>query len=220
MIRALLFDLDDTLLDREAAAEPYARALYEHYNLAHVSYEAYWEHFKKLDRRGYGDKHTLFGTLISVYGLPVSIDQLTADYRQNAWLGCHRFAFPDAERVLQQLRQQGYRLGIVTNGPEISQRIKAVESGMAALVEVMLISGEEKIKKPAPEIFIRAADKLGVDASECIFVGDNPRTDICGAHSVGMATVWLDGYQPWPEDFTFSPHYMISRLEELLEIAF
>jgi HAD superfamily hydrolase (TIGR01662 family) len=157
-------------------------------------------------------------TLITTYELPISANELVIDFRENAWLGCSRFVFPEAADVLRQLRERGYKLGIVTNGPAISQRIKAVESGMAALVDITLISGEEGVEKPAPEIFLRAAEKLGVDAPECAFIGDNPLTDIRGAYQAGMMTVWLDGYCPWPDDFLFNPHYTITRLIELFGI--
>jgi putative hydrolase of the HAD superfamily len=206
-------------LDREAAAEPYARSLYERYGLAHVPYKAYWEHFKELDQRGYANRQMAFQTLISTYDLPISADDLVVDFRENAWLGCRKFVFPEAEGVLQQLRRRGHSLGIVTNGPETSQRIKVVESGMAALVDVTLISGEEKVEKPAPEIFIRATDRLGISTSDCFFVGDNPLTDILGADSAGMKTVWLEGYRPWPEGLTITPHYTITQLADLLEIT-
>lgn len=192
--------------------------MYLRYGLDHVPYQAYWEHFRKLDRRGYGNKHTLFDVLISTYTLPTSVEELTDDFRQNAWRGCRAFLFPETKNVLHKLRRQGYKLGIVTNGPKFSQRIKLTASGVAPLVDVALISGEEEISKPAREIFIRAADRLGVKPSECIFVGDNPRTDILGADSVGMTTVWLDEHQPWPDEFNFNPDYTITRLEEVLEI--
>lgn len=206
-------------MDREAAAEPYARGLYERYGLEHIPYETYWEHFKKLDQRGCANRWMALQTLISTYDLPISADELVDDFRANAWIGCRQFVFPDAESVLQQLRRRGYRLGIVTNGPKISQRIKLVESGMASLVDVVLISDEENIAKPAPEIFIRAADRLGVSVSDCVFVGDNPMTDIRGADSAGMKTVWLEGYCPWPGDLAITPDSTITRLSELLDIA-
>jgi putative hydrolase of the HAD superfamily len=192
--------------------------LYERYNLAHIRYEDYWETFRRLDQRGYANRWMALQTLIETYHLPASADELVVDFREKAWLCCHKFVFPESEGVLRELRRRGYKLGLVTNGPEISQRIKAEESGMAALVDVVLISGEEKVEKPAPEIFRRAADRLGVDVSECVFVGDNPLTDMRGAFHAGMRTVWFNIYFPWPEDFTITPDYTITRLSELLEI--
>lgn len=183
----------------------------------HIPYEDYWTTFKRLDQHGYANRRMALQSLIETYHLPASADELVADFREKAWLGCHKFVFPEAESVLQQLRRRGYKLGLVTNGPEISQRVKAEESGIADLVDVVLISGEEKVEKPALEIFLRAAGKLGVDASECIFVGDNPLTDIRGAHSAGMITVWFKYYFPWPDDFTITPHYTITRLTEIID---
>lgn len=128
--------------------------------------------------------------------------------------------FPDAEGVLRQLRTRGYRLGIVTNGSIESQRAKLLSSGLAGLVEEVLISAEEKVKKPDVEIFVRAAERLGVKVEESVFVGDNPPTDIGGAHYAGMKTVWLKRHLAWPEDLSVVPNYTVSRLAELLAIGF
>ena len=83
-----------------------------------------------------------------------------------------------------------------------------------------LISAEEKIRKPDPEIFIRAADRLGVCAAECVFLGDNPQADIGGAHSAGMKTVWVKRHFPWPEGLSITPDYIVGALTELLDIKF
>jgi putative hydrolase of the HAD superfamily len=192
--------------------------LYERYNLAHIAYEDYWATFKRLDQHGYANRQLALQQLIENYRLPATADELVVDFREKAWLGCHKFVFPESEGLLRELRRRGYKLGLVTNGPEISQRIKAEESGMAALMDIVLISGEEKVEKPAPEIFLRAANRLGVDASECIFVGDNPLTDIRGAVSAGMRTVWFKYYFPWPADFTVTPDFTITRLDDLHKI--
>ena len=116
MIKAFLFDLDDTLLDREASVEPFAKGLYVRYDLDHIPYQEYWEYFKRLDKRGYAEKQEVFQTLVTEYALPVSVDELVADFQQNAWRSCREYLFPDAEDVLRQLRTQSYKLGIITNG--------------------------------------------------------------------------------------------------------
>jgi putative hydrolase of the HAD superfamily len=83
-------------------------------------------------------------------------------------------------------------------------------------VDTVLVSGKEKVKKPDREIFIRAAKRLGVDVSEGVFVGDNPRTDVGGAASVGMKTVWVKRYRLWPESLVTAPHYTITNLTDWL----
>lgn len=89
---------------------------------------------------------------------------------------------------------------------------------MAALVDEVLISAKEKVKKPDREIFVRAAERLGVRVEESIFVGDNPQTDIVGAYEAGMQTVWLKRYLAWPEYLAVVPDYTVSALAELLAI--
>jgi putative hydrolase of the HAD superfamily len=217
LIKAVLFDLDETLLDRNATVEAYLKDQYQRYNLNHLPFEAYRDRFIGLDEHGYADKHKVFGTLTREFDLPASAEELMADFRHNAWKDCQ--TFPDVERVLRQLRTRGYRLGIVTNGSSESQRAKLLSSGLAKLVEEVLISAEEKAKKPDVEIFVWAAERLGVRAEECLFVGDNPQTDIVGAHAASMETAWLKRYLAWPEGLSVVPDYTLGGLAELLVIG-
>jgi putative hydrolase of the HAD superfamily len=218
LIKAVLFDLDETLLDRDTTVAAYLKDQYRRYKLNHVPFRAYRDRFRELDEHGYADKQKVFQTLIMEFGLSASIEGLVADFRQNAWRDCK--TFPDAEGVLRQLRRRGYRLGIVTNGSIESQRAKLWSSGLVGLVEEVLISTEEKVKKPDVEIFVRAAERLGVRVEESVFVGDNPQTDIGGAHYAGMKTVWLKRHLAWPEDLSIVPNYTVSSLAEVLAIGF
>ena len=140
------------------------------------------------------------------------------DFRQNAWQHCQTFS--DADIVLQQLRRRGYQLGIITNGSSESQRAKLNGANLISHFDVILISEEEKVKKPDPEIFLLAAAKLNVNPQECIFVGDNPEVDIIGALQVGMQTVWRKGYLPWPDQLSIAPEHTIDELAQLLAISF
>jgi putative hydrolase of the HAD superfamily len=70
--------------------------------------------------------------------------------------------------------------------------VKVEAMGLTSLLEVMVISEEVGIKKPDPRIFRMALDRLGVDASEAVFVGDNLELDIAGARGVGMRALWLN----------------------------
>ena len=215
-MKAILFDLDETLLDRAASVKSYLQNQHLRYKLSHINYEVYEARFVELDERGYADKLKVFGTLISEFSLSCSAEQLTSDFRGHAWRYCKKF--DGASDTLIQLRSRGYKLGIITNGTVEMQSAKLRESGLGSLVDVALISEQEGMKKPDPVIFMRAADRLGVRVEECVFVGDNPKADIWGAHHAGMKTVWFMGYQSWPADLNLRPDYKVQSLAELLSI--
>ena len=143
---------------------------------------------------------------------------MVADFRLNAWKNCK--TFPGAGRVLEQLRARGYKLGIITNGTVASQQAKLLESGLLARIDEALISEAEQFRKPDQQIFDLAAERLGVTTAECVFVGDNPETDIAGAHNAGMKTVWLQGFLPWPGDLSIVPGNTVTTLLELLYVEF
>ena len=217
MIKAVFFDLDGTLLDRDASAEAYARALHAQLAVA-ATLAAFCARFRELHDHGYGDKEALFEALVEEFRLSISPEELVADCRRNAWTEC--VTFPRTEDLLRQLREEGYALGIVTNGTAESQRAKLRNSGLDQLVDVTVVSGEERVKKPDPAIFLRAAARMGVEATECVFVGDNPVADIGGAHGVGMATAWVGDASEWPEEVSTRPDLVVSGVGELLGLSF
>jgi putative hydrolase of the HAD superfamily len=213
MIRAVLFDLDDTLMDRTRTVIGFMQDQYRRYQLDHLPYDLYLERFLALDERGYGDKPRMFQTLVQEFNIPHPAEELLNDFRKEAWSRCHNF--PDAVQVLTELKARGYKLGVITNG-STEQRTKLANTGLNALLDVSLVSEEEQMPKPNPGIFLRAAQRLGVDAAVCIFVGDNPSTDILGARRSGMKSVWLKGNFAWPHHLTFAPDYTITSLSEIL----
>jgi putative hydrolase of the HAD superfamily len=99
--------------------------------------------------------------------------------------------FPDALPVLNDLGRD-FRLGLVTNGPCDLQCDKVEQAGLKDCFASVVISREVGVMKPDPRIFAIALDRLGVTASESVFVGDTPKTDIIGARAAGMKAVWLN----------------------------
>ena len=92
--------------------------------------------------------------------------------------------------MLSLLKQQGYLLGIISNGRGEFQT-QAIEGlGIQDYFDVILISEFEQIRKPQAGIFHRAAQQLGVALPECVFVGDNPDVDIIGAKNAEMKAIW------------------------------
>jgi putative hydrolase of the HAD superfamily len=60
--------------------------------------------------------------------------------------------------------------------------------------------------------------KSSVVPRNCVFIGDNPHTDIEGAKSVGMKTVWIERHLPWPSNLNVKPDFTIKRLEDVPDI--
>ena len=98
----------------------------------------------------------------------------------------------NARSALEKLHGK-YRLGIVSNFaiPECVLRLLE-KHGLDMFFDVVVVSGAVNKRKPSSEIFQKALEKLGVDASETVFVGDTVDADIQGAKSVGMKTIYIE----------------------------
>jgi putative hydrolase of the HAD superfamily len=190
MIKAVFFDLDRTLLNRDVSIVLFAQAQYDTFYryLKHVSKETFVQRFIELDSRGYVSKDRVYRQLVREFELQrITWQDFYSDYRAHFRHYCK--LFPDTERVLQGLQQAKLHLGIITNGT--GQQMTNIRTlKLETYFGVILISEWEGIKKPDPEIFYRALARLRVSASESVFVGDNPIADMAGARDVGMRTVW------------------------------
>ena len=206
-IGAVLFDFDDTLQDSGAA-----------YTVAvHRAIDRYFPHWTPAQRAeraaqwvdmwdgGYMHlqflKHPqsewyclMFEKLFAEWGEPAPADipalvaQMDRDY---AWSGV---VFDGVAELLTRLRAKGLKLALVTNGTSTKQHLKIDNSGLAPWFDVTVVSGDEGVGKPDPEMAWRAAAKLGVHPSRCLFVGDYPYTDIDCALKAGMKAVLIDGH--------------------------
>ena len=86
--------------------------------------------------------------------------------------------------------------------------------GLAGLFDVVVVSGAVNKRKPSPEIFQKALEKLGVDASEAVFVGDTVDADIQGAKNLGMRTIFIERRPQKEAEHTY-PDQTIKNLNQL-----
>jgi len=196
--KAILFDLDDTLLDREGSVLRFVQEQHRCFrvSLAHIPGEAYVRRVVELDAHGYVARDGVYRDLAREFALSETLAQeLIAHYREEFPSFCQ--CFPEVPSVLASLRANGMKLGIITNGTVWMQESKLHRLGLLDLVDEVLISQREGLGKPDPKIFLSAVARLGVSASEAWYVGDNPITDIRGAFEAGLTAVWR--YTPhWP----------------------
>ena len=219
MIKAVFFELDRTLLDRDTSVRLFAQGQYDRLYpyLKQAGKETYVTRFVELDNHGLVRKDRVYKQLVQ----ELRVRRLTwqdfyKDYRANFRYTCR--VFQDTDIVLDMLKQAGFLLGIITNGSGHQMtNIRAIN--IEHYFDVILISEWEGVKKPEPEIFHRALGKLRVSASESVFIGDNPIADIAGAGQVGMKTIWKRD-NPEQESVTADAvaDAVIDNLSELLTV--
>ncbi|QAS51408.1 HAD family hydrolase [Halobacillus litoralis] len=215
MIKAVIFDLDGTLLNRDESVRKFIDDQYERLNdwLHAIPKEEYIQRFIKLDHRGYVWKDKVYKQLIHEFTiLGLTWNELLQDYLDHFKEKC--VPYPDLLETLEKLRQENFLIGMITNGKGQFQmdNIKALK--IDRYMDAILISEWEGVKKPDPIIFKRASEKLNVYPEECVFIGDHPEKDLQAAQAVGMKGIWKKDHH-WGR---VKADYVIDDLKELPKI--
>ena len=126
--------------------------------------------------------------------------------------------FPGAIDTLRRLKEQGRRLGLLTNGSSESQRGKIDKHGLAEFFDHIQIEGEFGIGKPDERAYRNALDALDVSPADAWMIGDNLDFDIAGAQQVGIYAVWMDAHgKGLPDGTTVRLDRTIGSLTELVD---
>jgi len=124
-----------------------------------------------------------------------------------------------AHALLESLRSQGLKLGIVGNHwpePAWLVRKEIEEFGVAERVDTIVLAGEVGVRKPDPAIFLKALSNLGVEPYDAMFVGDKLDSDIRGAAEVGMVTVQALWFEADAATGLPEPDFMAFTLMDVL----
>lgn len=215
MIKAVLFDLDGTLLNRDESLKGFINNQYERLKrcIGHVTQDQYVARFIELDRRGYVWKDEVYQQLTQEFDISkITWEELLKDYIGNFRFNC--VPFDNLIQMLEELKSSNFLLGMITNGYGQFQMDNIKALGIEQYFDVILVSEWEGIKKPDPEIFQRALEKLNVSPEQSIFVGDHPENDVKASQNIGMKGIWKKDIQ-WKNveaDFT------VNDLKELPSI--
>jgi putative hydrolase of the HAD superfamily len=218
--RAILFDLDDTLLDRRQSIELFLAGQYSRFRerfLPH-RFPAVETLFFELDDHGGARRVDVYRQLVEDLQLDLDPQVLVDDFHAKAWNNCQ--LLPDADMILHHFSELGWKLGLITNGSVGFQVPKIRAAGLIDRFQAICISGREGVRKPDPEIFRRACSRLEVEPEDCVFVGDNPFADIAGSKRIGMRAVWYRRFHHWPTYLDCQPDAVIGGLRQLREISF
>jgi putative hydrolase of the HAD superfamily len=196
--RAIVFDLDDTLYPYRQFKQSGFNAVAAHLAREHDLDEARVAAHLRAAARGALRGRELQACL-NVFGLPhLMLPDLLAVLR------CHEPALtlPAATRgLLRRLRDDGWAIGINTNGAEVLQRRKVAALGLEPLVDTVVYAAGfgTGAGKPEPDSFLEAARRLGVPAGCTVFVGNDEQCDIEGALAAGMLPILCAAWASAPE---------------------
>ena len=222
-IRAVLFDLDNTLTHRDQSILAYSQHLAHTYQqqLQHDQISQIPSIIRRIDNGGYPKKELLTHPSIAAsvgYALQQELtwsslpdlDELTQFWFQQ--FGLSAVAMPGANSLLAELKQQGYKLAIVSNGGHATRLTILQGLGFSHYFDEIISSELVGISKPNPEIFLHTSRQLNIVPENCLFIGDHPINDIQGATQAGMKALWLQGFHKT------GVHKPINTIQNLAEI--
>ena len=219
-IRAALFDLDDTLIDRQAAYDHFYRSFYDQHEAINgeISWPEAKDFFWTLSPDNATNPREAFETIQKRWpGVTGDPETHYHNYFKGMVKGMR--LLPGAGEFIDALNESGLPWGVVTNGNNY-QLEKLRATGIEDRVPFVIATELHGPNKPAPEPYLHALRLLELedgDAASVLFVGDNPHTDIIGAHRVGMRTAWIHMGRDYPADVP-APHMTIDDVTDLYDI--
>ena len=216
-MKGILFDLDETLIDRRRSLDRYARALRGAYS-GRLAEDEFVAHFHRLDGAGRVPRRQFFERIARELFDDATADAIEAHFYTHAWRA--PLLHDGMAAILQNVRARGWRSGIITNGGVVAQSAKIDNSGLRASVDGAVISDAFGVKKPDPTIFRSLIDALGIDPAQSWFVGDDPRADVWGAKQVGLRACWIERYAAWPDELPRCYDVRVTNAEQLRAVLF
>lgn len=198
-VQGVLFDLDDTLMDHAAASRAavleFVAGLPE-WSLDEAGTLARWyaledRHFA----RYMAGEITMQEQRRARIGGFLDLEDATDD-QLDTWfagfLGSYRANWqpvPGGPELVARLLDEGYRVGILTNGQAAQQRAKLAAIGLTDPRLAICVSEELPAPKPSPLAFAAACEALGLAPHQVLMVGDSRVNDIDGARAAGLHAV-------------------------------
>ncbi|MBR0473532.1 MAG: HAD family hydrolase [Erysipelotrichaceae bacterium] len=214
-IKAVLFDFDDTLGNRQQYAyDAYGDFIRE--EMPELTDEAFIEAIKQDLCTAHQFGNAGFGYAAQFVANKYGIRMPDIDYKQwwNLNMSRHTCLSDDTIETLEALKDK-YRLGIITNGTHYSQWNKIRLTGIEKYFELIMVSQDVGFEKPDKRIFLAASDKLGLRPEECMYIGDTYSNDVYGAYNAGMNAVWI-----WHDPIRAcnTPVTRITKISQVLDL--
>lgn len=216
--KAMLFDLDDTLLDRNSAVDNMFLLIidtcYKDINLS-TKIEML-NYFKECDRISYGDNdkakvlESFFNKFPPNYNLPCNTMQ---DFWNINFPNCFSIS-QNTIHIVNAIKKQ-VKVAILTNGSIQRQKAKIVNTSLNSCFDTIFISEEVGFSKPDKRIFELALNTLNVQPENALFVGDDLEKDIAGCQNAKMKGIWFNPHSI-KNDTKINPFAEVHSFDQLL----
>jgi putative hydrolase of the HAD superfamily len=221
MLKAILFDLDNTLIDfltfKRETAKAAAAAMIKQ-GLPDDEVKVFGKIFSVYDENGIEYQKTFY-EVVKQYNLEINLAEKIQQAGILAYLQT-KFEvlkpYPMVKPTLKKLRDEGLNLGVVSDAPRNKAWQRLVLTGLENEFEVVVTHSDTLEFKPHPSPFTLALKKLGILPDAVLFVGDNPARDIKGAKVVGMRTCLAKYGLTFRENI--KADYEIEQFEDLLKV--
>ncbi len=218
MIKAAIFDLDETLLNRDKAIEQMFLMILDkcYEDVKHSVKDEMLKKFKEYDKESYGynDKTKVFESFF---------DEFPPKYRlprndiQDFWNINFPHCFtinPNTINIVNTLKMQ-VKVAIITNGSTQRQKAKIINTNLNSCFEIIIISEEVGFSKPDKRIFELALNKLNVKPEDALFVGDDIEKDIGGCQNANIKGIWFNPHMN-KNDTDIKPYAEVNSFDGLL----
>lgn len=229
MIRAILFDFGQTLVDSAngfRAAEKEAQTKIFS-NLSLTLWDEFLSNYRRIRKEFHAksifSRKSIWNEVYFYYCLEPDLKRLEI-WENEYWerVKAETVPFPETVQVLEKLNTE-YRLGLITNtqGQKASEKHRiSLFPELERFFEVVIVAGESGLPpKPDPAPFHLCLDSLGTTPGEAVYIGDDWRIDICGAKDIGLQPIWIKHHsvrRSWPDIKTSVP--VITSLDQLLDL--
>lgn len=220
MIKAIVFDLDDTLyMEKQYVISGFQEVdlwVQRHYNV-HGFFE------KAISLFNQGHRGHIFNEALELLNTDIEYEmilQMLKVYREHL---PKIQLYPDARWALQYFCDKAVT-GLLTDGFLVAQRQKVKALDIGSYFKSIVYSDEwgREYWKPSPVPYIRMSTKMGIDPKQCVYIGDNPQKDFITAKRLGWTTICVkradDLYSAAAIDSEYLADYQISTLYELKHI--
>lgn len=203
MIKAIIFDLDDTLYDYDSCNAIAEKKLFQEissdFGIPEEKipelYKSVKNHVKRIIGNEVAASHNRLLYMQDICERleknPLLYAMKFYDVYWNAMLDNMKL-FDYVEPLIEKARKRGIKIGILTDLTAHIQYRKIIKLGLAEKIDYLVTSEEAGVEKPSEKIFLKMIEKMKIEPYEALMIGDSYEKDILGAKKVGMEVLHYD----------------------------